>query len=79
MARNIFTFCFFLSGVAGLVYQIIWVRMFSLSFGNTVYAVSLVVAAFLAGLALGSHVLGKVADRLKDPKNSYVLLELLIA
>ncbi|MDH5477931.1 MAG: fused MFS/spermidine synthase [Nitrospinota bacterium] len=79
MARNIFTFCFFLSGVAGLVYQIIWVRMFSLSFGNTVYAVSLVVAAFLAGLALGSHVLGKVADRLKDPKNSYVLLEVLIA
>ena len=79
MARSIFTFCFFLSGAAGLVYQIIWVRMFSLSFGNTVYAVSLVVAAFLAGLALGSHLLGKVADRLKDPKGAYVLLEVLIA
>ncbi|MDH4185324.1 MAG: fused MFS/spermidine synthase, partial [Nitrospinota bacterium] len=79
MARNIFTICFFLSGAAGLIYQIIWVRMFSLTFGNTVYAVALVVAAFLAGLALGSHILGRVADRLKDPKAAYVGLEILIA
>jgi spermidine synthase len=79
MTRSLYTFCFFLSGAAGLTYQIVWVRMFSLAFGNTVYAVSLVVAAFLAGLALGSHVLGNMADRMKNPKGAYVLLEVLIA
>ena len=48
---------FFLSGAAGLIYQIVWIRILSLVFGNTLYAISMVVAGFLSGLALGSHFL----------------------
>lgn len=78
-AHRIYTLCFFLSGAAGLVYQIAWVRMFSLVFGNTVYAVALVVAGFMAGLALGAHFLGKWADSVKNPLKAYISLEVGIA
>ncbi|HZY30870.1 MAG TPA: hypothetical protein VFF86_04425, partial [Candidatus Methylomirabilis sp.] len=38
--------CFFLSGATGLVYEVVWTRMAGLVFGNTVYAVTTVLAAF---------------------------------
>jgi len=78
-ARRLFIACLFLSGAAGLVYQVVWIRMFSLVFGNTVYAVSMVVAGFLSGLALGAHVWGKRADRAGDPLGAYIRLEVGIA
>lgn len=77
--QKIYAACFFMSGAAGLIYQIVWIRMFSLVFGATVFAVSMVVAAFLAGLALGSHFLGKWADRLEKPVAAYIWLEIAIA
>lgn len=48
-------------------------------FGNTVYAVSMVVAAFLTGLALGSHLFGKAADTTRLPLKLYIGLEIGIA
>jgi spermidine synthase len=45
---------FYLSGIAGLIYQTLWLRRLSVVFGVTVYAASTVLAAFMAGLALGS-------------------------
>jgi spermidine synthase len=54
---------FFLSGMCGLIYQVVWTRALSLIFGHTTFAISTVITAFMGGLALGSHVLGKWADR----------------
>lgn len=54
---------FFLSGVSGLLYQVVWVRAFGNVFGNTVYSASLVIAIFMLGLAAGSALLGTWADR----------------
>jgi spermidine synthase len=45
---------FFCSGACGLLYQVLWLRLLSLVFGVTIYAASTVLAAFMAGLALGS-------------------------
>jgi len=70
--------CFFLSGAAGLMYEIIWTRFFSLTFGATTYSITTVLTAFMAGLALGSILLGKVADRVKQRLILYGWLELLI-
>jgi len=70
---------FFISGAAGLMYEVVWVRWFSFVFGNTVHAVSVVMAAFMAGLGLGSYVIGRYADRIKSPLRLYAVLELLIA
>ena len=54
---------FFLSGLTSLIYEVIWVRQFGLLFGITTYAVSTVLAAFFAGLALGSYIAGRAIDR----------------
>ncbi len=68
-------FCFFLSGFSALVFQVVWARKLDLVFGHTVYAVTTVLAAFMGGLALGSRLLGSVADRRKDVLRIYALLE----
>ena len=58
---------FFFSGASALVYQVVWQRLLSTVFGVTVYATSTVLAAFMAGLALGSVLGGRAADRLRRP------------
>jgi len=66
---------FFVSGAAGLAYEVVWTRQLTLVFGVTTYAVSTVLACFMAGLALGSWLFGRVADRRDDPLRVYALLE----
>jgi spermidine synthase len=53
----------FVSGAASLIYQIVWMRRLALVFGNTTLATSTVLAAFLAGLAIGTVLWGRLADR----------------
>src|SRR5918994_1148000 len=55
---------FLLSGVAALTYQIVWQRLLVLPLGADVYSMTLVVAAFMTGLGLGSLAGGQAADRL---------------
>jgi len=54
---------FFLSGLSGLIYQVIWVRVMGNVFGNTIYSTSLVVAVFMLGLGAGSYLVGAWSDR----------------
>jgi spermidine synthase len=68
-------FCFFFSGAAGLIYQVVWTRMLTQIFGNTTYAIATVLSAFMAGLAIGSYWFGKIADRGKNDFLLYGLLE----
>jgi len=65
---------FFASGITALVYEIIWTRMLTLTFGHTVYSVSVVLAAFMAGLGFGSYVWGHVIDRVVEQENRPPLL-----
>ena len=58
---------FFVSGTSALIYQVLWLRLLGLVFGVTVYAASTVWAAFMAGLALGSLIGGRAADRARRP------------
>ncbi len=76
--RKLILIAFFLSGACALVYEVVWTRLLGLVMGNTVYAVSTTLAAFMAGLALGSYVFGKVADRLGRPGRFYGFLEIVI-
>jgi predicted membrane-bound spermidine synthase/tetratricopeptide (TPR) repeat protein len=68
-------FCFFFSGAAGLIYQVVWTRMLTQIFGNTTYAIATVLSAFMAGLAIGSYLFGKIADRGKNDFLLYGILE----
>jgi spermidine synthase len=76
--RALILAAFFVSGACALVYEVIWARMLGLVMGNTVYAVSTTLAAFMAGLALGSYLFGRVADRLERPGRFYGYLEIAI-
>ncbi|MEY4092916.1 MAG: hypothetical protein RLZZ53_115 [Acidobacteriota bacterium] len=69
---------FYLSGIAGLIYQVLWLRRLSLVFGVTVYAASTVLAAFMAGLALGSALSGRVLRRGLSPLRAFAFAEMLI-
>ena len=70
---------FFVSGAAGLIYQICWIRAATLVIGSTTHAVGIVLATFFGGLAIGSAVFGRVAARSGGPIRIYALLELGIA
>lgn len=54
---------FFFSGATSLVYEVLWTRRLSLTFGHTVLAVSTVLTVFMSGLALGSFLAGRWSDR----------------
>ena len=71
--------CFFLSGLAALLYQTAWLRQFSLVFGTSELAVATVLAAYMGGLAVGSAVAGRFANRVTRPVLVYGLLEAGIA
>ncbi|MBW1807193.1 MAG: hypothetical protein JRJ87_03295 [Deltaproteobacteria bacterium] len=66
---------FFLSGVSGLIYQVIWVRVFGNVFGNTIHSAALVTAVFLLGLGAGAYVIGRWSDK-KFSKNPLAPLRL---
>jgi spermidine synthase len=71
--------CFFLSGAAGLIYQVAWGKALGLVFGNTVYAISTVLAVFMGGLALGSAWWGRSSGRRANPLLLYGWMELGVA
>ncbi len=54
---------FFLSGFAGLVYQIIWLRLAFAAFGVVTPVISLVLSVFMLGLGLGSWLAGAILRR----------------
>src|SRR5438105_1458384 len=76
---SIVVFCFFISGAAGLIYQLAWMRYLALFLGHTSYAVVAVVTAFMGGLALGNATFGIWADKTSKPLAFYGWLELGIA
>ncbi|MGC9004275.1 MAG: fused MFS/spermidine synthase [bacterium] len=68
-------FLFFLSGCAGLIYEVVWSRMLGTVFGTSALAISTVLIVFMGGMSLGSYVLGKITDRLVSPFLFYGILE----
>jgi hypothetical protein len=69
---------FFLSGAAALVFETLWFYQAGIAFGTSIWASSLVLAAFMGGLALGNALSGRLGHRLRRPLRAYALLELAI-
>jgi spermidine synthase len=79
MRRGCLYGLFFLSGVSALAYELTWQRLLHLLFGVSTPAVSAVLAAYMAGLALGGVLFGRLADRARRPLRLYAGLEGAIA
>ena len=68
-----------MSGAAGLIFEVVWARQLVLVFGNTTQAVSAILTGFFGGMAIGSWLGGKAADRSSHPLRLYAALELILA
>ena len=69
---------FFFSGASSLIFETIFTRLLTYTFGNTAHAVSTVLGAFLGGLALGAFAIGRWVDRRGASLLTYGTLELLV-
>ncbi|NIR48268.1 hypothetical protein GWO43_07350 [candidate division KSB1 bacterium] len=78
MNKKLFSLLFFLSGLCGLMYQILWTRLFSFVLGNTYLAISMIVASFMFGLFFGSWLIGRYIVKLRNPLQWYAILEIAI-
>jgi spermidine synthase len=72
---------FALSGAAALVYQVVWQRILALHSGVGLYSVAMIVAAFMAGLGIGSHLGGVASARVsrRSALRLFAALELAVA
>ncbi|MHB1080801.1 MAG: fused MFS/spermidine synthase [Prosthecobacter sp.] len=58
---------FILSGISALIYQLVWQRALLTIYGSNVESVAMVVAAFLAGLGIGSIAGGWISKSTRAP------------
>ncbi len=69
---------FFFSGTTALVYEVVWSKFLAQMFGSTIYAQTVVLAAFMGGLALGNQLFGRWADKWQKPVRAYGCLEIAV-
>jgi spermidine synthase len=67
---------FLVSGATGLLYEVAFSKVLATIFGATAYAISTVLSAFMAGLALGAFLGGRIAHRLRRPLAGYGVAEI---
>jgi spermidine synthase len=73
------TAAFCASGASALIFETLWFRQAGLAFGNSIWASSLVLSAFMGGLALGNAVAARFGPRLANAVLAYALAEAAIA
>ena len=69
---------FFLSGMAGLVDQVVWSKYLAGLLGSTTVAHTIVLATFMMGLAAGNAAFGRRSDRGQRLIRLYAVLEIAI-
>ena len=68
-------FVFAASGCSGLIYQSVWTGYLGNFLGHAAYAQSLVLAIFMGGMAVGAWLMGRRAERWRDPLRAYAIAE----
>jgi len=77
MRKNfVILLAFGLTNFTSLVYEVAWTRELTYIFGTSVYAVSTALTSFMAGLALGSFLLGRIVDRYANRLRLFAILEM---
>src|SRR5258708_26336529 len=68
-------FIFFLSGFSGLIYESVWTHYLRSFVGHAAYAQTLVLGVFIGGLALGSWLFARVAEKGGNPLRAYAAVQ----
>ena len=69
----------FLSGTGALIFEILWLQLSGLAFGNSVWAAALILSSFMTGLALGNAIAASSRVRRWRPLHLYAGLEVFVA
>ncbi len=75
---SVFFALFTVSGFAGLIYESIWSHYLKLFLGHAAYAQTLVLAIFMGGMALGSWLVSRYTNRIRNLLLGYAIAELVI-
>ncbi len=75
---GVFFALFTVSGFAGLIYESIWSHYLKLFLGHAAYAQTLVLSIFMGGMAIGSWLVSRYTNRLKQLLLGYAIAELCI-
>ncbi len=67
------------SGLAALIYEIVWLQILELVIGSTAISLGLLLAAFMGGMCLGSWLLPRVISESRYPLRVYAVIETAIA
>jgi len=70
---------FFASGVAALLFEVLWFRALGRVLGNTVWAGALVLTAFMLGMALGGLLAARWAQKVRRPARAFAVAEATVA
>lgn len=70
--------CLVMSGMAGLVAEVVWSRALAALFGSALTATGLLLALFMGGLGAGSAIGGRIARRVRNPLAAFGAVELAI-
>jgi spermidine synthase len=74
--RHLVLYAIGISGFCALAYEVLWTRILVFFLGSTTYAFATMLAAFLFGIALGSMVLARWVDRIKQPVTTFGIIQL---
>jgi spermidine synthase len=77
-ALTLISVLFCASGASSLIFETLFARLLTYTFGNTAYAASTVLAAFLGGLALGAWLVGAKSSGARNALRLYAILEFMI-
>jgi len=79
--KSVIIFLFFISGISSIVYQVVWQRYLTFSFGSDTLSTTVIVSIFMLGLGFGGYLGGKISDSLDDLERLklYAIIEIVIA
>ncbi len=75
---TLFSFIFFFSGFAALMYQVSWQRLLTVHYGVGTVSITLIVSVYMFGMGIGSLFGGFLAERINNKIFLYFIVELLI-
>jgi spermidine synthase len=74
--RSIIFWGFGFSGLAAMIYQVLWSRVLSMIIGSSIYSFTIILLTFLVGISLGSGVFSGLLRRLRNPASVLGLIHL---
>lgn len=78
MQKAIYLGCFFVSGFAALLYQVVWVRQLEILLGSSTLSATAVVSSFMAGLAIGAALSARLITKVKKPAFAFAIVQVIL-